>query len=269
MHFVDTHVHLESGKINAHLPAVLDRARRQGLKLMVTVGTSVATSRAAVDLARSHPDLRAAVGVHPHDAVETASGDLDAIEALARMPEVVAVGETGLDFFRMLSPRDHQVQLFQWHADLALRLRKPLIVHNRQADRDCRSLLDSMDPAPRIILHCFSSDLDMVRWACQRDAFISVAGQVTYPKANSLRNAVARIPDDRLLIETDCPYLTPQPRRSRAPFNEPAFLVYTAQCLAELKNMPLAELARLTTRNAERAFGLEAGPAVPAGDGSP
>ena len=261
MDLIDTHAHLDFPQFAGGVGAVLARARAAGLCAVVTVGTSAAASARSVDLLRDHDLLFAAVGIHPHDAKTASPDDLAALERLAVLPRVVAVGETGLDYVRDLSPRDCQQDLFAWHMDLARRLGKTLIVHNRDADSDCRSVLSRHPAHLPIILHCFSSDGDMIRWALDRNCFISVAGQVTYPKAVALRAAVREIPLERLLLETDSPFLTPEPHRACARSNEPAFITAIGLTVAQLRGLPVEELAFATTRNARRAFALaEAAP---------
>lgn len=253
---IDCHAHLCADSFDHDRDAVLLRARAAGVVAIVTVGTGLSSSRAAVALSRECADVCAVVGIHPHDAGNARREDLAAIEELAGNPCVFGIGETGLDYFRDYSPRPAQWTLFEQHARIAADAGKVLVVHNRDADDDCRKLLDAFADLP-VILHCFSSDQRMVAWALAREScFVSVAGQLTYKKSDQLRAAVASVPMDRLLLETDCPFLTPHPMRSRARNNEPAFIVHTAEALAQLKNVTLEELARATTANAVRAFGL-------------
>ncbi|MFH0965346.1 MAG: TatD family hydrolase [Planctomycetota bacterium] len=256
MDLIDTHAHLDFPQFASALGAVLDRAREAGLRAVITVGTSAAASERSVKLLGADDLLFAAVGVHPHDAKSASPADLDVIERLAGLPRVVAVGETGLDYARDLSPGASQRELFVWHMDLAVRSAKTLIVHNRDADADCRALLSRHPVHLPLVLHCFSGDTEMIRWALDRNCFISVAGQVTYPKAAVLRAAVKQIPLDRLLLETDSPFLTPEPHRSRTRSNEPSFVAATAEVVAELRDLPPEDLASATTDNARRAFGL-------------
>ena len=254
---VDTHAHLDFDTYDGCLCEVIARAEAAGVGAIVTVGTSPAGSAACVQIARRHPTVRAAVGIHPHDARDARPEDLDAIEALARDPLVVAVGETGLDYVKEYSPRRDQRTLFERHIEIARRVGKPLVVHNRGADADCRAVLDACGDVT-IVLHCFSADRAMAAWAADRNCFISVAGPVTYRNAEALREAVATVRPDRLLVETDCPYLTPQPKRGRVPFNEPAHVVHTAAAVAELVGLSFDAFAQVSTANARRVFGLDA-----------
>ena len=253
---VDCHAHLDFDSFDGGRDGVVDRARDAGVGAIVTVGTGPASSRAAVALSRRYPDVSAVVGIHPHDAKDASGADFSEIEELAGDARVVGVGETGLDYFKEYSPRRDQWALFEEHARMAERAGKALVVHNRDADDDCRKLLDGFGDLP-VILHCFSSDERMVEWALSRErCYVSVAGQVTYKKSDALRAAVATVPMERLLVETDCPFLTPQAKRSRVRNNEPAFIVYTAQAVAKLKSVSVDELARATTANAARVFSL-------------
>lgn len=253
---VDCHAHLDFDNFDGDRDGVVERARAAGVKGIVTVGTGLASSRAAVALSGRYGEVSAVAGIHPHDAKDASREDLAGIEELGRNPRVVGIGETGLDYFKEYSPRRDQWALFEEHARIAERAGKVLVVHNRDADDDCRKLLDGFTGLA-VVLHCFSSDERMVAWALSRErCYVSVAGQITYKKSDALRAAVASAPLERLLLETDCPFLAPQPKRSRVRNNEPAFIVHTAAAVAQLQKVSLEELARATTANAAGAFGL-------------
>ncbi|HEU5320766.1 MAG TPA: TatD family hydrolase, partial [Methylomirabilota bacterium] len=219
----DTHAHLHFPEFAGDLDAVLARARAAGVRRMLTVGTSVETSRAAVALAAREPDVWASVGIHPHDAAGADAESLAEIERLAGAPRVVAVGEIGLDFFRDLSPRAVQADVFRRLLDLARRAGKPVLVHCREAHAETLAAL----AGARVgevggIMHCFSGDVDVARRCLELGMLVSLAGPVTYPKARALPDVARFVPGDRLVIETDCPYLPPQGHRGQR--NEPAYL---------------------------------------------
>ncbi len=251
----DTHCHLNHPDFQADWPQVLDRARQAGLDGAVIVGYDLLSSRLAVEMARPEEDLYAAVGIHPHDAEKADRGAMAELASLARRSEVVAIGETGLDFYRNLSPRQAQIDAFRRHIDLAAQLYLTLIVHDRDAHDEVFEVLASHAPPHlRVILHCYSAGPDMLDEAIRRGWWISLAGNVTYPRASALRAVAASVPADRLLVETDAPYLPPQPYRGRR--NEPAFLRETISAIATARGEPEEQVRRQTTRNAMFAFGL-------------
>ena len=245
----DTHAHLHFPEYAADLPGVLARARAAGVRRMLTIGTGVETSRAAVALAGREPDVWAAVGIHPHDAASADDTALAELERLAGVARVVAIGETGFDFFRDFSPRDAQARAFRAQLALARRLGKPVVVHCRDAHAETLAILaEARVGDTGGIMHCFSGDLDVARRCLDLGLLISLAGPVTYPKARALPDVARAVPADRLVIETDCPFLPPQPHRGKR--NEPAYLTITAARVAELRGEPLEDLAARTTANA-------------------
>jgi TatD DNase family protein len=253
---VDTHAHLHDPAFDADRAAVLARARAAGVTAFLTIGTDVATSEAAIELAATEPDVYAAVGIHPHDARTADAAALDRIAALATAPKVVAVGEIGLDHYRDHSPRDAQRAALVAHLQLARRLGKPVLLHCREAHGELLDVCQAEGVAAvGGILHCFSGDLAVARRGLDLGLLISIAGPVTYPSARRLAEVVRLLPLDRLVVETDCPYLPPQPWRGRR--NEPAYLPVTAGRVAELLGVPTAQVAAETTRNAARLLGLE------------
>ncbi|MGH7308780.1 MAG: TatD family hydrolase [Candidatus Rokuibacteriota bacterium] len=252
---VDTHAHLHFAQFAADLPEVLARARGAGVRRLVTVGTDVDGSAAAVALARREPDVWATVGIHPHDA---ASGDEPALVEIARLaaePRVVAIGEIGLDFFRNLAPRDDQTRVFRWLLDLARRAGKPVVIHCREAHAEIVQILTE-EKVREVggIMHCFSGDVAVARQCLDLGLCVSLAGPVTYPNARALPDVARFVPGDRLVIETDCPFLPPQGHRGQR--NEPAYLAITAARVAELRGEPLDDLAARLTANACRVLGL-------------
>ncbi len=251
----DTHAHLHFAEFADDLPAVLDRARAAGVRRLLTIGTDVETSRAAIALAHREPDVWAAVGIHPHDA---AAADDTALEAIARLtgePRVVAVGEIGLDFFRNLSPPAVQESIFRRLLGLARRVGKPVLIHCRDAHADVLRILGE-GPAGQIrgIMHCFSGDAGVARRCLDLGLLISLAGPVTYPNARALPEVARLVPADRLVIETDCPFLPPQGYRGKR--NEPAYLALTAARVAELRGEALEPLAARLTANACALLGV-------------
>jgi TatD DNase family protein len=252
--FVDTHAHLMDSAFDADLPQTLQRARHAGLGAIVVVGYDLRSSRAAVEIARGSPLLAAAVGIHPNSAADHSLADFDAIAALARDPEVVAIGETGLDYYRDFTPHARQREALDWHLRLAAERELPVIVHNRQADDDVADALTSASrgSAPGV-LHCFSSTrTTYLERMLAAGYFVSFAGPLTYKSAADLRAIAAQVPLDRLLVETDCPYLAPTPHRGER--NEPAFVVDTARELARVLGVALEELAERVWDNSLRVF---------------
>ncbi len=254
--FIDTHSHLDTFP-EGERDAVIRRARDSGVDLLVTIGAGHGRegNSTAVDLARSHECVYAAVGVHPHDASAFVSSGGNGLADLARSPKVVAVGETGLDFYRMTSPREDQVRAFVAHIRLALELRLPVIVHCRDAYPEALDILRREGAGDHGgILHCFSGDGEAARRALDMGFYLSVAGNVTFKNAGRLREVVREIPIERILLETDCPYLAPEPVRGKR--NEPSYLTHTAARVAEIKGLTVEDVARVTTANARKVFRL-------------
>jgi len=255
MQLFDTHAHLHFPEFSDDLDAVLARARAAGVVTMVTIGTDRATNRAAVALAERLPDVYATVGIHPHDAGEASEHDFEEMERLARSPRVVALGEMGLDFFRNLSPREAQERALRRQLALARNLGKPVVVHCRDAHADMLTTLQEERVAEiGGVMHCFSGDVEMAKRCLDLGLFVSLAGPVTYKNARTLPEVARLVPDDRLVTETDCPFLPPQPHRGQR--NEPAYIALTAARLAELRGIDPETLAATMTDNARRLFRL-------------
>ena len=251
--FFDTHAHLHFPQFADDLDQVLARAREAGVRGMLTIGTDAETSRAAVALAHREPDVWAAVGVHPHDADGADDAVLAELEQLAADPRVVAVGEIGLDFFRNLSPRDVQHATLGRQLALARRTRKPVLIHCRDAHPETLAALAEASVGDvGGVMHCFSGDAAVARRCLDLGLDISLAGPVTYPNAKSLPEVARLVPGDRLVIETDAPYLPPQGYRGKR--NEPAYLAITAARVAELRGEPLDRFAARASENARRLF---------------
>jgi TatD DNase family protein len=247
----DTHAHLHFPDFADDLPAVLARARAAGVARLLTIGTDVETSRAAIAVAAREANVWASVGVHPHDAAEADETVCATIERLAADPRVVAIGEIGLDFFRNLSPRDAQERTLRWMLDLAHRARKPVLIHCRDAHEETLAILgEARVGEVGGIMHCFSGDVAIARRCLDLGLTISLAGPVTYPNARALPDVARFVPADRLVVETDCPYLPPQGFRGKR--NEPAYLALTAARVAELRGEPLVTLGPRMSDNARR-----------------
>ena len=243
---IDTHAHLGDDAIE-----VIDRARTAGVTRIVTVATSLAEAHRALALADEHDGVFAALGIHPHEAATFDLADLAELRALLDQPRVVAVGETGLDYFRDYAPAAAQQRLFDAQLELARDAGKPVVIHTRAADDDTRDRLLAHDGP--VILHCFSSP-PLLEPALEQGWYVSFAGNVTYKNAYDLRAAARRVPADRLLVETDSPYLAPQAVRGKR--NEPAFVAHTYAALAEARAVDQAELTAQVEANADRVFGL-------------
>jgi TatD DNase family protein len=246
---IDTHAHLDAC---ADRPsALLRRARSVGVDRVITIGTGIDSCRAALVLADRHEEVFAALGIDPHQAGGAEADRVAELEELLGHEKAVAVGETGLDYYRDHAPRDRQLRLFEAELELATAHAKPVVIHNRDADDDTARTLAGFDGT--VVLHCFSSP-GLLPAAIERGYYVSFAGNVTYPKAQDLRAAAKRVPPDRILAETDSPYLAPQARRGRP--NEPANVVLTVAALADVRGEDADELAVRIEANAAKAFSL-------------
>jgi TatD DNase family protein len=258
MTLFDTHAHLHFPDFAEDLDRVLARAREAGLRGIVTIGTDRDSNRATVAMAERYPDVWASVGIHPHDAAEATEEDFIEMERLARSPRVVGFGEMGLDFFRDLSPRDVQARVFRRQLDVARAAGKPAIIHCRDAHPETLAILDEA----RVgeiggVMHCFSADVPVARRCLDLGLMISLAGPVTYKNARDLPDVARFVPEDRLVVETDCPYLTPTPHRGTR--NEPAYVALTAAHVAALRGADAEAFGETVTRNAARLFKIPLG----------
>lgn len=249
--FIDTHTHIHHAEFDADRDAALERARAAGVEVCLAIATDVPDSRRAVEFAGNHPDVFASVGVHPHEAAGLTPEGLEELARLAGSERVVAWGETGLDYYYEHSPKDVQRERFGDQMAVANRLGLPLIIHTRDAWDDTFKILDA-NPHRGGVFHCFTGELEHAEAAISRGFFVSFSGIVTFAKAQALQAVAAAMPFDRLLIETDCPFLAPVPNRGKR--NEPAFVSLVAQKLAELRNLPVEEIARCSRDNARRCF---------------
>ena len=239
---------------------VLARARDSGVSAIITVGIDLISSERALKLAEKFSQVFATVGFHPHNVAGVSKPDIAKLAQIAEHPRVVAVGEVGLDFYRDYSPHEAQLRVLKWQLALALELDLPVIVHCRRADKDILPLLgdwvsgDKRPPEPPGVIHCFSGDVDTAREYLDMGFFISFGAYIGYPTSANLRGVIRDIPSDRLLVETDCPYLPPQSRRGRR--NEPAYILSTVEFLAEIRGESVEQVARETTENARYLFRL-------------
>lgn len=249
---IDSHAHLEMASFDRDRDAVVARAAVAGVDTIVTVGTHLAECRKAVILTDKYKGLFAAVGIHPHEAQDFDKETADALRRLCKNRKVVAYGEIGLDFFRDLSPRDIQMEVFAAQLGLASELDLPVIIHDREAHRQTLAVIRDWQGKRGGVFHCFSGDVAMAEKCLSMGFYISIAGPITYPRSEKLREVARMVPLDRLLIETDCPYLTPQPQRGRR--NEPALMVHTAKEVAAVRGLTLEEIAAATADNAKRLF---------------
>jgi TatD DNase family protein len=247
---IDTHAHLDA--LDDTDDAVA-RARDAGVTTILTVGTDVAGCKKALELAEQHDGVFAILGIHPHAAGTATEADVEQVRELLGHPRAAGVGEMGLDWFRDYAPRDAQLRLFEQELALAAETGKPAVIHTRAADADTLAALAGFDGT--VVLHCFSSP-HLLEPALERGWYVSFAGNASFPKAVDLRLAATQVPADRILAETDCPYLAPQPVRGKR--NEPAYVVHTVAALAQARGEDAGELAAQIDRNAAACFGLPA-----------
>jgi TatD DNase family protein len=256
---IDTHAHLQLDDYESDLQIVLRRAKEAGVVRVITVGFNLQTSRAAVEMASGYDGIYATVGIHPHNAKEFTDKTADELRELAGKHKVVAIGEIGLDYYRNLSPREKQIYAFERQLELAGELGLPVVIHDRDAHKDVAITLERYVNVFKVnilgVMHCFSGDWRFARRCLDVGFYISIAGPVTYPNSDDLRQVASRVPDDRLLVETDCPWLAPQHKRGRR--NEPAYVRFVAKKIADLRRIPFGKLADATTENAVRLFGIQ------------
>ena len=252
---IDSHAHLDMKDFDKDREDVIERAIKNGLTHIVTVGIDLDSSVIALDLARKHDFIYSTVGYHPHNADEFDSRALDALAGMASDSNVVAWGEIGLDFYRGYSSHDGQIKMFSRQLDIAHDLNVPVIIHDREAHSDVLRLLKKLGKGERKgVIHCFSGDTDLARDLIDLGYFISIPGTVTYKKASQIKAVAAGIPLECMLVETDAPFLAPVPKRGKR--NEPLFVTFTAQEIARLRGIGFDEVALQTSKNAKMLFGL-------------
>jgi TatD DNase family protein len=262
MRLIDSHAHLDFQQFDHDREAVIEQGWEAGLVAIVNIGTDTSSSRAAVALAEQHDAIYATVGVHPHDAKRVSPSVLDELRALARHPKVVAVGEIGLDYYRDRSPRPVQRRAFADQLALAAELGLPVVIHSREAHSDVIAALREWRDSPPVgemegavgVVHSYSAGPGWLEEVLELGFCIGISGPVTFPKANALRAVAAAAPLERLLVETDCPYLTPRPYRGRR--NQPAYVRYVVEAVASARGMPAEAVAQATADNARQLFGI-------------
>jgi len=258
----DTHAHIDMAQFDPDRPQVIDRAISSGVTLMVNPAVDVESSERIVKLAESEPHIYAAAGIHPQEAGRATEQDMKRLRELAAgSKRVFAIGEAGLDFYRNRTPREVQIRVLQWQLDLASELALPIIVHSREAEKDTIALLGNWvktakypEGRARGVIHCFSGSVSVAKQYTEMGFYIAFGGYITYP-SSKLGDVIKSVPQDRLVTETDCPYLAPQGHRGGR--NEPAYMLETANFLAGVLNLSTEELGRITTENARRLFGLD------------
>ena len=253
MELIDTHAHLDFPQFSDDKEKVIERAKDAGLKYIINVGADLASSRRALELSQEYEDIYATVGVHPHDATDLDQNSLDVMKDLSKADKVVAVGETGLDFHYDNSPRDKQKEAFQQQINLAQEIDLPLVIHSREADQETMKIIKE-NQIDNGIWHCFASNKEMAEQALEMGLYIAFGGILTFNNAKNLQNLIKDLPLDKLLLETDSPFLTPDPYRGKR--NEPAYVKYVAQKIADIKQVSLEKVAEITTKNAETVYGL-------------
>lgn len=252
---IDTHAHLDGERFKDDLEAVIQNAKDHGVETIITVGCDLESSQASVDLSHNYPNIYATVGIHPHDATQLTPETLTQLSHLAHQKKVVAIGETGLDYYRNRSPHDQQQRAFRQQIQLAHQTNLPIVIHDRDAHDDVmKILIEENAQKAGGVLHCFSGDLAMAKRCIDMGLYLSFTGTITYPKNNEIREIIRQIPTEHILVETDCPYLAPQNWRGKR--NEPAYVVNTAEKIAEIKGLSLADVARITSLNAHTLFGI-------------
>lgn len=253
---IDTHAHLNAIQYQDDLDEVIERAQAEGVSTIVVVGFDRETITRAIELADQYEFIYATVGWHPVDAIDMTDEDLKWIEELSAHPKVVALGEMGLDYYWDKSPKEIQKEVFRKQIALAKKVKLPIIIHNREATADIVEILQE-ENASEVggIMHCFTGSIEVARQCMDMNFYISFGGPVTFKNAKKPKEVAAEIPLDRLLIETDCPYLTPHPFRGKR--NEPSYVKYVAEQIAELKGTTFEEIAQKTSDNAKRFFGIK------------
>ncbi|MBW7651604.1 TatD family hydrolase [Anoxybacillus sp. ST4] len=251
----DTHAHLNATQFNEDVEQVIERARAEGVSHIVVVGFDRPTIERAMELAEQYSFIYAAVGWHPVDAIHMTDDDLMMIEQLAAHPKVVALGEMGLDYYWDQSPKEVQKEVFRKQIRLAKKVKLPIIIHNRDATADIVHILRE-EQAAEVggVMHCFTGSVEVAHQCIDMNFYISFGGPVTFKNAKKPKEVAKEIPLDRMLIETDCPYLTPHPFRGKR--NEPSYVKYVAEAIAELKGVSFDEVAQKTSDNAKRLFGI-------------
>lgn len=256
MQLIDTHCHLTFEPLAEDIEQVLQRSRAAGVTTWITVGTDQQDNQKTIELAERFDNIYAALGIHPHDAKNVTAEKIKNLKKLSLNQQVVAIGETGLDFHYDFSKRDDQIRVFTQHLQIAAELKLPVIIHCRKAFDETMDVLERFgSDVKKVVFHCFSNSAEQAKIVLDKGFYISFTGVVTFKNAEKKRRAAKLMPLDRLMLETDCPYMSPEPMRKQKT-NEPALMIHTAKCLAQLKNMDLADFAKATTATAQNFFNL-------------
>jgi TatD DNase family protein len=258
---VDTHAHLDMPEFNTDREVVIERARQAAVKTIVTIGIDLKSSQAAVQLTQTYPGVYAAVGIHPHNAEGVTEAEISQLQAMTKQRGIVALGEMGLDYYRNISPVEAQQRVFNWQLELANNSSLPVIIHCRQAVSDMLDILGKWSSkstlkGPKGIIHCFSGDLATAQTYINMGFVLALGGYIGYPSSLSFREVIREIPIDKLVLETDCPFLPPQQYRGKR--NEPAYTLLTLQLLANIKALSIEEVAQKTSANALEVFKISA-----------
>lgn len=252
---IDSHVHLDDRRFNADRDMIIKNLESNGIELAINIGADLKTSIASVALADKYENIYATVGVHPHSAKDVDDSTIEILRSFGGRDKVVAIGEIGLDFHYDNSPRDLQRKWFKQQLILAKQLNLPVVIHSREASQETFDILkEAQDGTLRGVLHCYSGSVEMAAEYIKLGFYISIAGPVTFRNARVLREVAKAVPLDKLLIETDCPYLTPEPNRGKR--NEPIFVRYVAGTIAEVRGISYDKLAQATNRNTKELFGI-------------
>jgi len=256
---IDTHAHLDMPEFEVDRNEVIERAHSKGVKTIITIGINAQSNLQAIALAEKHPGVLAGIGIHPQDSRGITRQDIEVLRGQAVHPRVVGIGETGLDFYRNLAPEEDQIRALTWQLEIARETDLPVIIHSRQAQAKIFPVLESWarstkrsDRHPVGVIHCFQLDLEVAHKYIELGFFLSVGAYVSYPSSAKFREILKEIPLDKLLIETDCPFLPPQQHRGKR--NEPAYTLFTAETIAGIKQVPVDEISEITTRNARLLF---------------
>ena len=250
--FIDSHAHIQLSQFDKDRDAVLKRAHEAGVSTILIIGFDLETSLGAVELAQKHEHLYATVGMHPHDAKNLTPDVLKSFRELLDHPKVIALGEIGLDYYRNLSPHNVQKEAFEKQLDLAEEMKMPIIIHNRDAYMDILPILEARKGKVRGVLHCFTGDIELMHKSIKIGLHIGIGGIVTFPNAKDMQTVATEVPSERLLIETDCPWLAPQFQRGKR--NEPAYVPAVAEKIAALRDTSVETIGEITTKNFDTLF---------------
>lgn len=255
--FIDSHAHLDDERFNEDRTELINSLKENKIDLVLNIGYDLKSSRASVHLANNHDQIYAVIGVHPHDAQDVAGGYLEQLKELSKEKKVLAIGEIGLDYYYDNSPREIQRRVFKEQIKLAQDLNLPVVIHTRDADQETFEIIKEavQNGGLKGVMHCYSGSVEMARDYLKLGFYISLGGPVTFKKARVPKEVAKAVPLNRLLIETDCPYLTPEPFRGRR--NEPKLVAYTAEAIAEIKGISIEELAEETSRNVRELFEIK------------